>query len=55
MGRLLYLQATKPDIAYVVNVLSQFVVDLTQNHLEATNPVLRYLKGTPRQMHTYPT
>ena len=49
MGRLLYLQATRPDVTYVVNVLSQFVSDPRQNHLEATNRVLRYLKGTPSQ------
>ncbi|KAJ0587330.1 putative RNA-directed DNA polymerase [Helianthus annuus] len=48
VGRLLYLQATRPDIAYSVNVLSQFVVDPRQNHLDAVHRVLRYLKGTPR-------
>ncbi|KAK1435086.1 hypothetical protein QVD17_00846 [Tagetes erecta] len=49
IGRLLYLQATRPDIAYAVNVLSQFVADPRNNHMEAANRVLRYLKGTPGQ------
>ncbi|GKC15714.1 putative RNA-directed DNA polymerase [Tanacetum coccineum] len=49
IGRVLYLQATRPDITYSVNVLSQFVADLKNNHLEAANRVLRYLKATPGQ------
>ncbi|KAI3813207.1 hypothetical protein L1987_17925 [Smallanthus sonchifolius] len=49
IGRLLYLQSTRPDIAYVVNILSQFVGDPRQSYMEATNRVLRYLKATPGQ------
>nr|GEV80525.1 hypothetical protein [Tanacetum cinerariifolium] len=49
VGRLLYLQATRPDVTYAVNVLSQFVSDPRQNRLEAAKQVLMYLKGTPRQ------
>ncbi|GJW31648.1 putative RNA-directed DNA polymerase [Tanacetum coccineum] len=49
VGRLLYLQATRPDITYAVNVVSQFVADPRQNHSEAAKRVLRYLKGTPGQ------
>lgn len=49
IGRLLYLQATRPDITYSVNVLSQFVADPRNNHLEEANSVLGYLKATPGQ------
>nr|GEX93576.1 putative reverse transcriptase, RNA-dependent DNA polymerase, Gag-polypeptide of LTR copia-type [Tanacetum cinerariifolium] len=44
IGRLLYLQATRPDVTYAVNVLSQFVSDPRQNHLEAAKRVLRRSK-----------
>ncbi|KAJ0827232.1 putative RNA-directed DNA polymerase [Helianthus annuus] len=46
VGRLLYLQATRPDITYSVNVLSQFVADPRKNHMDAATRGLRYLKGT---------
>ncbi|GKB75214.1 putative RNA-directed DNA polymerase [Tanacetum coccineum] len=49
VGRLLYLQATRPDIAYFVNVLSQFVADPRHSHIDAAHQVLRYLKGTAGQ------
>nr|KAJ0198111.1 hypothetical protein LSAT_V11C700366270 [Lactuca sativa] len=48
-GRLLYLQATHPDVAYSVNVLSQFVGDPRTSHMQAVMRVLRYLKGTAGQ------
>nr|GEV45611.1 integrase, catalytic core [Tanacetum cinerariifolium] len=46
VGRLLYLQVTRPDIAYSVSILSQFVGDPRRIHMEAANRVLRYLKTT---------
>ncbi|GKA49709.1 putative RNA-directed DNA polymerase [Tanacetum coccineum] len=46
IGRLLYLQATGPHIAYSVNLLSQFVADPRQPHLDAAFCVVRYLKTT---------
>nr|GEU92583.1 hypothetical protein [Tanacetum cinerariifolium] len=55
VGRLLYLQATRPDIAYSINVLSQFMADPRHSHMDAAHQVLRrsrtgYLllfKGSP--------
>ncbi|GJS81629.1 integrase [Tanacetum coccineum] len=49
VGRLLYLQVTRPDIAYSVSILSQFVRDPRRTHMEAANRVLRYLKATVGQ------
>lgn len=46
IGRLLYLQATRPDIAYAVNVLSQFVSDPREDHMNAVLRILRYVKST---------
>nr|GEW20916.1 hypothetical protein [Tanacetum cinerariifolium] len=46
VGRLLYLQVSRPDIAYSVSILSQFVGDPRHSHMEAANRVLRYLKTT---------
>nr|GEZ41365.1 integrase, catalytic core [Tanacetum cinerariifolium] len=52
VGRLLYLQATRPDVTNAVHVLSQFISDPQQSHLEAAKRVLRYLKGTPGRSRT---
>lgn len=49
IGRLLYLTVTRPDIAYAVNVLSQFVSSPRQEHLEADMRVLRYFQKAPGQ------
>lgn len=47
IGSLLYLQTTRPNITYSVNVLSQFVADLRESYMEAVKRVLRYLKAMP--------
>lgn len=47
IGRLLYLTTTRPDIAFVVNQLSQFLSSPTDLHEAAAHRVLRYLKGSP--------
>ena len=48
IGSLMYLAvATRPDIAYAVNFLSQFNTCYTKEHWIAGKRVLRYLKGTP--------
>jgi hypothetical protein len=46
IGSLMYLTNTKLDICFVVNTLSQFLVEPRCVQLVATKHVMRYLKGT---------
>ena len=47
IGCLLYLSTnTRPDIAHVTSVLSQFNTNYTDVHRSCAKRVLRYLKGT---------
>jgi hypothetical protein len=47
VGRLSYLsQATRPDIAFAVNVLSRHVNGYDQSHWGAVKHLLRYLRAT---------
>ena len=47
IGRLLYLNTTRPDIIFVTQQLSQFLTKPTQTHYTAAMRVLRYLKSCP--------
>ncbi|XP_006588199.1 uncharacterized protein LOC114368337 [Glycine soja] len=46
IGCLVYLTATRPDITYVVNLLSQYMHCASEIHFKATKRILRYIKGT---------
>jgi hypothetical protein len=46
IGSLMYLTNTRPDICFVVNTLSQFLVEPRHVHLVVVKHVMRYLKGT---------
>ena len=46
IGNLIYLTMTRPNITFVVSVLSQYMQDPQQCHWDACYKVLRYLKGT---------
>jgi hypothetical protein len=45
IGSLMYLTNTMPDICFVVNTLSQFLVEPRRVHIVAAKHVMRYLKG----------
>lgn len=47
VGSLIYaMSATRPDLCYVVSILSQNMTKPTNAHLSMAKHVLRYLKGT---------
>ncbi|XP_071912390.1 uncharacterized protein [Coffea arabica] len=47
VGKLNYLTVTRPDIAYSVSVVSQYMSNPTINHWAAVEQILCYLKGAP--------
>jgi hypothetical protein len=47
VGRLIYLCHTRPDISYVVSVVSRYMHDPRTEHMEVVYQILRYWKGTP--------
>ncbi|CAM8953872.1 unnamed protein product [Rhodiola kirilowii] len=46
VGSLQYGAITRPDIAYAVNLVCQFLHAPTEDHWIAVKHILRYLKGT---------
>ncbi|PRQ42655.1 putative RNA-directed DNA polymerase [Rosa chinensis] len=47
VGKLIYLSHTRPDIAYAVGVVSQFMHAPSEDHMNAVYRILRYLKAAP--------
>jgi hypothetical protein len=45
--KLVYLSHTRPDIAFSLDVASQFINSAFEEHLEAVYRMLRYLKANP--------
>ncbi|KAG1362209.1 hypothetical protein COCNU_10G004280 [Cocos nucifera] len=46
MGSLIYLTLTRPDIFYAVGVVSRFMQNPRQPHLDAVLRILRYIAKT---------
>jgi hypothetical protein len=49
VGKLIYLTVTRPDIAFTVSMVSQFMHAPCIGHLNTIDRILRYLKGTSGQ------
>lgn len=47
VGKLIYLAHTRPDISFSVSMVSHFMNDPSEIHMEAVMRILRYLKSTP--------
>lgn len=45
VGKLIYLSHTRPDIAYVMGIVSQFMHRPQRDHYEAALRIVKYLKG----------
>lgn len=45
----MYLSYTRPDVAYAVSVVSQFMHNPSECHMDAIIRILRYLKSAPRK------
>ena len=46
VGSFIYLTLTRPDISYVVGVVSRCMSNLKKSHLDAVRRILRYVEGT---------
>ncbi|GJZ49158.1 retrotransposon protein, putative, ty1-copia subclass [Tanacetum coccineum] len=56
VGSLIYLMVcTRPDIAYVVSVVSRYLANPSKNHWEAVKWILKYLRGTANVRLVYGT
>ena len=47
VGRLMYLAHTRPDLAYALTVVSQFMHNPGEQHMNSVMRILRYLKSAP--------
>ncbi|KAJ4737614.1 Transposon Ty1-H Gag-Pol polyprotein [Rhynchospora pubera] len=47
VGRLIYLNHTRPDISFAVSVVSRYMHDPRKGHMDAVYRILRYLKSAP--------
>ncbi|KAL6314842.1 hypothetical protein AAG906_029058 [Vitis piasezkii] len=47
VGRLMYLAHTRPDLAYALSVVSQYMHNPGEQHMNVVMRILRYLKNAP--------
>ena len=49
VGQLIYLSHTRPDILFLVRIVSQFMNNPNEEHMKVAYRILRCLKMTPRK------
>ena len=49
MGSLTYLAHTRLDLAYALSVVSQYMHNPEEQHMNVVMRILRYLKNAPRK------
>ena len=49
VGKLMYLAHTRPDLAYALSVVSQYMHNPREQHMNVVMRILRYLKSSPRK------
>jgi len=52
VGKIIYLSQTRPNIPYAVSVVSQFMHDPRERHLQAVNRIIQYLKALSIKIYT---
>jgi len=55
VGSLIYLTITRPDISYVVHIVSKFMQSPRHLHLAAVRRIIRYLIRSPTRGLFFPT
>lgn len=48
VGRLIYLSRTRPDVAFIVSLVCQFMHNQIEEHMQVVRKILSYLKGHTR-------
>ena len=46
VGSLIFLIATRPDLMFIVSLISKYIKHPTESHLLVAKRILRYVKGT---------
>lgn len=55
VGKIFNLTITRPDLAYFIQTLTQYMSHPLEIHLAAAHRLLRYIKATPGLVLFYPT
>ena len=45
----MYIAYTRPDLTYALSIVSQFMHNPGEQHMNAVMRILRYLRSTPRK------